>query len=106
MDNKDLLQLTPEHIKSKKEIGKLKNNRVFHIETSGGLNVIMTAGAVPDILALAPHKKLAKWLAQKKETEIEYNELEKSEPINIEHFKHLIPKYEKLTERARNLLKK
>lgn len=98
MDN--LLQITPEHIASKKVIGKLKNNKVFHIATTGGLNVVIVAKAVPEIIGAGAHKGLAKFLAKRKEPDIEYNELEKSD-VDPVYFQHLIPKYEAIVEALR-----
>jgi len=100
MDNTPLLEITPEHIKEKKEIGRLRNNKVFHILTTGGWNCIMVGSAEPKLLGMGPHKMLAKYISQKMEPDIQFTELEKSEEVNLEYFKHLIPKYEALTIRA------
>jgi len=96
----DQLQITPEHIQSKKVIGVHKGHKVIRITTTGGLSVVAIAGAVSEIAGAGAHPALAKYLAKKRFPDIEYNELEKSD-VDPLYFQHLVPKYEAITNTLR-----
>jgi hypothetical protein len=100
------MNLEPDHLKGKpKEIGKTKKNGhpVYSIVTKGGYALVVEkTGKSFDVLGASPHiaisKHIAKKTVQKKDDEIEFNDLEKSEEVAESTYAHLVPKYEEVTE--------
>ena len=95
------MNLTNAHIATKKQIGTLKGRAVVEIVTTGGLHLIVMqkAGGV-ETLGAGPHRAVARWMAKKKQPELEITELSKAEYIAPEHFSHLIPEFEELVSRC------
>lgn len=93
-------------IEKKKEIGKLGNSKVFLLTTSGGWNMVVAANeGKQEILALAPHPAVGRYIAQKRCPDITYTELSKAEEIEPRHFAFCVDKYEKLTDVVKKKLK-
>jgi hypothetical protein len=99
------MQIKAEHVESKKRIGKLKGKPVIEIKTTGGFHMVVTSNESGgfETLGTGPHKAVARHIAQKREPEIEWVELSKSDHVDPAHFQHLLPEYETLTNRLREL---
>jgi len=96
------VEIKPEHIETKKVIGRLGAKKVFQLTTLGGLNIVVVAKAEGfETLGLGSHAKIAQHIAKKKEPSIEFTELSKSEDIPVEYFQFCLPKYEALTDAMR-----
>jgi hypothetical protein len=83
----------------KKTIGKLDGKPVRYVKTVGGLHLI--ADWKGTVLGAAPHRAVARHIASKNASGIEWTELSKGEHIPVENFKHLLPEYEALTNEFR-----
>jgi hypothetical protein len=84
-------------------IGKCGGADVVHSRTHGGLHLVWVAGrGKPRIIAAAPHKYVAKCLAEENEPDIQWSELSKGEYIERQDFEHLLPEYRALTARFNN----
>jgi hypothetical protein len=71
------MQISPEHIKQKKVVGKIGNLPVFYIETHGGLHIFVgNINGKTEVLAAMPHMAIAVWLTEKKCPEIQWNRQE------------------------------
>ncbi len=92
-------QLDPK--KPPRRIGRVKGVPVFEIFTKGGLSLVVMKndGTGPKILGAAPHRALARHLAQIKEPEFFLEELSKSEEGNVDAFKHLVPHWSEVTDK-------
>lgn len=98
------MDISDKHIAFKKKIGKVKNNPVFHLKTSGGLSLIlMTKNGKVETLGSGSHVAVARFIAEQHEPDIEWTELSKSEELDIKAFASVIPEYEALTGRIRDL---
>jgi hypothetical protein len=95
------MQIPTEQIEKKKKIGRLRGEDVWHVKLKGGLHIV--AGPHGKIHAFGPHRAVALHISKKKEPDIEFTELSKSDHINPADFQDIIPKYEELTDRARAL---
>lgn len=91
------LKITKDQIKKIKKIGHTEDGQVFHLLGKGGHNFIILKGKDGSkLLATAPHIGLAKFIAQKNQEDVVFDELSKSDDINM--YKHLLPAYEELTK--------
>ena len=87
-----------EQISFKKKIGTLHGDPVILVATKGGLNLVVTAhGSRVQTLGVGSHRCIAKHVAKKKEPDIEWIDLNKSDFVAEEHFASLLPRYEELT---------
>lgn len=93
------MDISKEHIASKKVIGKLKNIPVIQLKTTGGLCLIVKATG--DALGVGSHQGIARYIAEKKEPDIEWTEISKSDELPFECFEFLLPQYEEMTDMFR-----
>lgn len=87
----------------RKLIGKTKDQNLFQIGTIGGLVLVVKSHG--EVLGVGSHPALARHIAAKREEMVEYTELSKNEIVDIQHFQHLIEKYEAETEKIVSLQK-
>lgn len=92
--------VTPDQVAYKKKVGKLNGDPVFEVGLIGGLHMIMLhkAGKL-EPLGAGPHRAVAQHIAKKRNPEIVFTELSKSDHVDLEHFEMLVPRYEELTDR-------
>lgn len=100
-----MLNLSPEHVASKKKVGKKGSNPVWEVVTTGGLYVdILGKGSGFEIIGTGPHRAIARHIAESKIPDIVWNELSKGEDfLPVEEYEFLLPKYIELTDRFRAL---
>jgi hypothetical protein len=100
-----MLSIKPEHIESKKKVGKLHGKSVIEIKTTGGFHMVVAAneGGGFETLGTGPHKAVARHIAAKREPDIEWTELSKSDYVDPAHFQNILPEYEALTDTVRKL---
>lgn len=98
--------ITPQHIAWKRKVGVKGQAPVVEMATTGGWHVIVTheAGG-PKFLAVGAHRALARHIAKKRNPDIKWTELQKSEEFDISTFEWLIPKYEAMTDALQQLSK-
>lgn len=98
------LNLTPVHIASKKQIGKLKESPVWEIATTGGLWLnVLGKGAGFEVMGTGSHKAVARHIAEQRFPGIVWTGLSKSDFVPFSDIEYLIPKYQEITDRARKL---
>lgn len=100
------MEITANHVMYKKRIGKVGDVPVYEIATTGGLHMILKASGAngkPEMLGTGSHRAIARHIAKRKEPRLELNELSKSDWLDPNHYAHLLPKYEELTDRMRAL---
>ena len=87
-----------EQIAYKKKVGTLKGGDVIELATKGGLNLIVTVkNKQVSILGCGPHRAVSRHIALKKEPEIQWSDLSKSDYVDEAHYADLLPKYEAIT---------
>src|SRR4051812_34473304 len=95
-------QLDPK--KPPRRIGRSKGVPVFEVVTLGGLNLIIAKndGTGTKILGAAPHRALARYIAQQKDPDFMIEELSKSEDNEMAEAgrvgKHLIEYFSNLAD--------
>lgn len=92
--------ITQDQIAYRKKVGKLGDATVVEIGLIGGLHLIAksVAGGKPEILGAGPHRAVARHIARKRNPEIVFTELNKSDHIEPMYFEDLLPQYEALTD--------
>lgn len=94
-----------------RQVGTLDGVPVMEFATKGGLNLITTMRSnKPEILGAGSHRAIARNVAKKTvkknyRNAIQWSSLEKSEWIDEVYYKHLLPKYEAITDQLRNASK-
>jgi len=89
-------------IRYKKQVGNSKGTPVYEIATTGGLYMVAKSdkGKV-EILGTGPHRAISRYIAEKKDPDLEFDDLEKSDFVPFEIIKPLIPQYTMLTDLMR-----
>jgi hypothetical protein len=101
------MQITSKEIAYKKKVGVSKGRDVYCINTIGGLYVMaaINSGGKPEILGIGNHPGLAKHSARKIDPSIVFNDLAKSEEIDLQYFGSLLDQYVALTNTVRDFCK-
>jgi hypothetical protein len=98
------LNLTPEHVAYKKKIGRKGANPVWEVMTTGGLYLdILGKGAGFEVLGTGPHRAVARHIAEQRDPEIVWEEMSKSDFVTMPEIAYLVPEYEAVTDRLREL---
>lgn len=93
------LSVDPVHIKYKKEIGKVNTNKVWEILTTGGLYMeILGKGAGFEVIGTGPHRGVARYIAEQRQPNLQWNEFAKGDYIDPIDFMFALPKYEAETD--------
>lgn len=99
------MEIASREIAYKKKVGTLAGRTVFQIGTKGGLHLlVMTKGAGVETISAAPHPCVARHIAKKRYDDIVFSDLAKSEDIPVAAFEHLLPQFEALTDRLRQIV--
>jgi hypothetical protein len=89
-------------IRSKKKIGMDGNDAVYEVVAAGGLYMVLAARSKgPETLGVGSHRAVARWLASKKAKGLKLTELSKSEFVEEDCIRHLLPKWEAVTDTIR-----
>lgn len=100
------MDVSSKQIKGKpKTVGKSDGKDVQEVHTKGGLAMIIRANGSGgfETLGTGPHRAVARAIANKKAPGIKWTELNKSDYVPPDCYEHLLPKYEALTDRMRQL---
>jgi len=98
----DPISISSEHVAYKRKVGRLGNDPVFEVATTGGLHLIaVNRQGKTEVLGTGPHRAVARHIARKHAPEIDWIELSKSDSLEQEHFAFCLPRYEALTEEFR-----
>ena len=92
-------------ISYRKRIGRCGSKAVIEIGLTGGLKIVgsQASNGKITILGAGSHRAIARLLAKKSEPEIVIDELEKSEDVNPNDIKDLLPFWELVTIKVRSL---
>lgn len=85
-----------------RKVGTRAGKPVMELATKGGLHLIVSSrDGRFETLGTGPHRAVARFIAKKKAPEIQWTDLSKADHIEPEHFMHLVPRYEALTQELR-----
>lgn len=94
------MEITNEHIATRRKVGTLNKRPVIEIVTTGGLHLWVCAKSDGvQTLAAAPHRAVARHIAKKRHPDMIITELSKSDWIDPICFQHLLPEWEHTTDR-------
>jgi hypothetical protein len=96
-----MIDIPKEQVQSKKVIGHIKGDKgkVIEVRLVGGLHMVVSAnGPKVEVLGVGPHRSISRYIAEKKEPDIEWTELSKSDYVDPALFAFVLPKYEELTD--------
>lgn len=102
------MDLRPEDIETKAQIGTSGGQPVYEVVTKGGFHLVLVRGTEGQkkgfvTLGTGSHRAVARYLARQRRPDLRVTELTKSEDVSVEHFRHLLPQYEELTNRCNQL---
>ena len=105
MSDDILTQIQPKHLEGKpKIIGKIDGQDMFQLKTKGGLYIITKAkGKNFEMISCGPHPAVARAIVNKKYDKVEFTSLSKADHVDEAHYALLLPEYETITERLRDL---
>jgi hypothetical protein len=97
------MNISAKELAYKKRIGKTSKGRtLFGVGTIGGLHmVVAVGGGKMETLGAASHPALARHIASKNDSDVEFDDLAKSEQIDPIHFGDLLESYIELTNQIR-----
>ena len=96
------MDIQEHEVAHKKKVGKLGAFSVIEVGLKGGLNLIVVMrGGKSEVLGAGAHRAVSRHIAKKKEKDIEWVDLSKSDYIAPEHFAFCLPEYEALTDQIR-----
>lgn len=96
------MDIQEEEVAYKKKVGKLRGAPVIEVGLKGGLHLIFAArNGRFETLGAGPHRAVARFIAKKREEDIEFTDLAKSDWVDPDHIQWLVPQYEAETERRR-----
>jgi hypothetical protein len=97
------MDISESQIEFKKKVGHSKGEPVYHLKTTGGLHLIAKVfkSGKNEILAMGPHRGVARHIASKYDPDVSWTELSKADHFTVDEFEHLLPEYVALTEQAR-----
>jgi hypothetical protein len=101
------MDIKSEEVNYRKKVGTLDQSPVIEIGLKGGLHLIFAKkNGKFEALGAGPHRAVARFIAKKKtEDKIEWSDLAKADHIEPEHFQHLLPRYEAMTDALRARMK-
>jgi len=87
-----------------RKVGTLHGKPVLQFKTKGGffMHVMMKNGS-PIWIGTGPHAAVARHISKQKEPDVIWSELSKSDHVDPEHFRELLPTYEEITDRCNEL---
>lgn len=101
------MQIRPQEIDYKKQIGTLDGRPVIELGLKGGYHIICSVnGPHVDYLGVGPHRAVARFMARKRQPALKITELSKSDHYEPAHFAHLMPEYEAMLDSMVRLARK
>lgn len=93
-----------DQIEYKKKVGRIGQAPVWEVGLIGGLRLIAKMGSDgrSEILGAGPHRAVARHIAKKRNSELEYTEIAKSDHVETAYFSDILPAFEELTDKLRN----
>jgi hypothetical protein len=97
------MDIEPKQLAEKpKKVGKSEGRDIYQLRTKGGWHMIVAPkNGRMETLGAGPLAAVARHIANKKKSDIEWTELSKSEHVSPEAIEELVPKYEKVTHEIR-----
>lgn len=92
---------------SKKRIGTLRGKPVIEFVTKGGLHLVVSdKDGKPEILGSGPHRCISRFIAEKREPDITFTELSKSDWLDLPSIMSVYDKYVALTDELNGLIRR
>lgn len=86
------------------KIGTVDSKPVIYAKTKGGYHLVFkNTPKGYQTLGVGNSKCMAMHIAEKRDPDVQWSELSKSEAVDMTSYKYIIPEYEKLTDAANKL---
>jgi hypothetical protein len=98
------MNISKDQLQYRKRIGHLGARSIIEVGVIGGLKIVAVQEASGKLktLGAGSHRAIARFLAKKAEPDLEIDALEKSDEINYNDFKDLLPFWEQVSNQMRN----
>lgn len=99
------MDIEPKQLAEKpRKVGKSEGRDIYQLRTKGGWHMIVAPkNGRMETLGAGPLAAVARHIANKRKSDIEWVELSKSEHVSEEAIATLIPKYEQITNELRKM---
>ena len=93
------MNISKDQLQYRKRIGHIGSRSVIEVGVIGGLKIValQESNGKLKTLGAGSHRAIARFLAKKAEPSMEIDELEKSDEVNINDFKDLLPFWQDVT---------
>ena len=93
------MNISKDQLQYRKRIGHIGSRSVMEVGVIGGLKIValQESNGKLKTLGAGSHRAIARFLAKKAEPSMEIDELEKSDEVNINDFKDLLPFWQDVT---------
>jgi hypothetical protein len=99
------MDVTPQHVSYRKQIGLFKGNPVFEVATTGGFHIIVgRKDGCTHTFGTGSHRAIARHIAKKREPDLLITEMSKADFVDPRAYQHLLPQYEELTDRFNGVI--
>ena len=94
------MDISPQHLAYKKQIGLYKGKAVWEIATTGGFHLLVGhKDGAQHTFGTGSHRAIARHIAKKREPDLLITEMSKADFVDPRAYEHLLPQYEALTDR-------
>ena len=99
------MNISDKMILSKRRVGTLHNKPVVELITKGGLHLVVTEkDGKTEIIGSGPHRAVSRYIAEKREPDLVYTELSKSDSLDLASILSVVPRYQDLTEQLNAMM--
>lgn len=97
------MNISKDQLQYRKRIGHIGSRSVIEVGVIGGLKIVALQESSGKLktLGAGSHRAIARFLAKKAEPSMEIDELEKSDEVNPNDFKDLLPFWQTVTNNMR-----
>jgi hypothetical protein len=95
------MNIKSDQLQYRKKIGHLGSSAIIEVGVIGGLKIVALQEKSGKLktLGAGSHRAIARFLAKKAEPDLQIDDLEKSDEINFNDFKDLLPFWAAVTEK-------
>ena len=98
------MNISKDQLQYRKRIGHIGSRSVIEVGVIGGLKIValQESNGKLKTLGAGSHRAIARFLAKRAEPSMEIDELEKSDEVNINDFKDLLPFWQDVTNNMKS----
>lgn len=98
------MNISQDQVSSIKDIGNLRDSKVFEVMTKGGLFLVVGSKNGKRVtLGAGPHRAIARFIAKESEPELNITELSKSDSLDAIDLNNSLPACRVLTKKIQSI---